>query len=65
MVPATVVICDEARVALKVALTPGGRVKVPVPVNACETPLTLTVPLKATFALKPLVTMLAMPVCKS
>jgi hypothetical protein len=65
MVPATVVICDEARVALKVALTPGARVKVPEPVNVCETPLTLAVPLKATFALKPLVTMLAMPVRKS
>jgi hypothetical protein len=65
MVPATVVVWEEAAVPLKVALTAGALVKVPEPVNAVETPLTLTDPLKLTFALKPLVTILAMPVCKS
>src|ERR1700736_4294196 len=60
---ATVVVCDIAAVPVKVALNAGGRVKVPA--NAVETPLTLTVPLRFTFALKPLVTILAMPACKS
>src|SRR5258708_1876572 len=65
MVPATAVICDKAAVPVEVALTAGARVKVPEPVNGVETPLTLTVPLRFTFALKPLVTILAMPACKS
>jgi hypothetical protein len=64
MEPETVVVCDKAAVPLKVALTAGGRVKVPEPVNAVETPLTVTIPLRATFELNPSVTISAMPACK-
>ena len=55
MVPATVVTCDMAAVESKVTLVPGGRVKVPEPVNAVETPLVVTVPLKDTFVLEAVV----------
>jgi hypothetical protein len=64
MVPATVVACDKAAVELKVALLAGGRVNVPEPVNGVETPFAITVPLKVTLELKPLVSMPLMPACK-
>jgi len=60
-----VVVCDKAAVPLKLALTAGCRVKDSEPVNAVEAPLTVTIPLKATFELKPLATIFAMPACKS
>jgi hypothetical protein len=65
MDPETVVVCDKAAVPLKVALIAGVRIKVPEPVNAVETPLTVTLPLRVTLELKPSVTILAIPACKS